>query len=151
MRDAAIAHIHLGRFYQPLADIAVPSRQSPNEQKVNKKIKITGDRLAIDTQATRQIGSIKNLSLVVCQHRPETPEGPGRYARTKLRNVALHIGSDEVAPPIYAEIAGLSQETARKATPNPERLDRSGIDLQARRTGQVPDMKYDPQGFRRFA
>ena len=65
MRDAAIAHINLGRFYQPLSDIAVPSRQSPNEQEVNQKIEITGDCLAIDTQAARQIGSIKNLSLIV--------------------------------------------------------------------------------------
>ncbi len=56
MSDAAIAHIHLGRFYQPLADIAVPGGQSPNEQQVNKKIQITGDCLAIDTQATVALG-----------------------------------------------------------------------------------------------
>ena len=74
MRDAAIAYIHLGRFYQPSADIAVPSRQSPNEQEVNKKVKITGDCLAIDTQTTGQIGSIKNLSLVMRQHCPEPPK-----------------------------------------------------------------------------
>lgn len=63
MRDAAIAHIHLGRFHQPLADISVPGRQPPNEQEVNQKIKITCDRLSIDAQATPQVGSIEILSL----------------------------------------------------------------------------------------
>src|SRR6185436_7083027 len=58
MRDPAIADIHLGRFYQPLADISVPRRQSPNEEEVNKQIKITGDCLPVDTQAARQIGSV---------------------------------------------------------------------------------------------
>ena len=57
----------------------MPGRQSPNEQEVNQKIKITGNRFAIDGQTASQIGGIQNLSLIVRQHRPESSKRLSRY------------------------------------------------------------------------
>src|SRR6266568_3688510 len=130
MRDATIAHIHLGGLDQPLAGIPVPGRQSSNKQEVNKKIKIAGYRFAIDGQAARQSGGIQNLSLVVGQHRPEAAKCLSRYARPELGDVALQVRSDKITPPLQAEIVRLCQETARKATPDPECIDHNGVDLQ---------------------
>ena len=49
MRYASVAYIYLGRLDQPLPDISVPGRQPANDQEIDKKVEITGDRLAIDS------------------------------------------------------------------------------------------------------
>ena len=80
MRYTSVAHVDFGRLNQPLSDISVPGRQPTNNQEVDKEVEITGDRLAIDSQTARQIGSIQNLRLVMCQHRPEASKRLSRYA-----------------------------------------------------------------------
>jgi hypothetical protein len=88
--DAAIAHIDPGRLDQPLAKIPMPGRQASDEQEVNQEInqeiKITGNRFAIESQASRQGGGIQNLSLIVRQHGPESPQCLSRYAGSKLKS-----------------------------------------------------------------
>src|SRR5580658_2849334 len=130
VRDAAIAHIDLGRLDQPFANIPMPGRQSPDKQQVNQKIKITGNGFAIDGQTTRQGSGIQNLSLIVRQHGPESPQRLSRYARAKLRNIALQIGSNKIPSPEQTGVVGFRQKASRKSTPNPERLKRGRIDLQ---------------------
>jgi len=108
--DTAVAHIYLGRLDQPLADIPMPGRQTPNQQRVSSKIKITGDCFAIDGQTARQIGGIRNLNLVVRQHRPESPQRLSRYAGPELPDVALQTGANKIAPPEQADVIRFGQK-----------------------------------------
>ena len=119
MRYASVAYIYLGRLDQPLPDISVPGRQPANNQEIDKKVEIPGDRLAIDSQAPRKIGGIQKLRLVMCQHRPVASKRLSRYAQSELRNVALQVGSYKIAPPLHAEIVGFRQKTAWKTAPDP--------------------------------
>ena len=54
------------------------------------------------------------------EHGPETPQCLGGNAGTELRDIALQICADEVAPPFHAEIVGRGEKAARKAAAHPE-------------------------------
>jgi len=59
VHNAAVAHINLGRFHQPLAGVVVPGRQTTHQQQIHQQIEVTGNGLAVHAQRACQIGGIQ--------------------------------------------------------------------------------------------
>ncbi|KSV89575.1 hypothetical protein N184_27275 [Sinorhizobium sp. GL28] len=60
---------------------------------------------------------------MMCQHRPEPPEGFGRDSRAELGDVALQVCSYEVLPPTRAGPIVDGEKAVREASSDPERVD----------------------------
>ncbi len=67
--------------------------------------------------------------MIMGQHRPEATECLGWNAPTKLGDIPLEIGRDELIPPTHAGVVGASEKRVWKSAPQPESVDRPGIDI----------------------
>ena len=96
MYRTGVAYIKFRRLDKTLPGVDMLRFQPSHQQQSHQQVNISVDGRDRDLQAGRKPEGIQQLTLVVGEHGPQSPQGFSRYARTKLRHIALKTGADEI-------------------------------------------------------
>ena len=77
------------RVDEAFAGIAVPRRQTPHHQEIDRQIEVTGNRLAIGADPASERRRVEQQGLIMGEPRPEPLQCFSWHARPELRDVAF--------------------------------------------------------------
>lgn len=98
----------------------VPGGTSSNQEQGGEQVKVVIHRFDIDPQVFGKSTDVEQTALLVGENGPETAERFGRDARSKGRDVAFQVGSDEILAPFEAAGFIFGKTAFRKTTSYPQ-------------------------------
>ena len=119
MEQSAIADVNFWCTDKALFSIRSPWLKATDEQKIHHDVEITGNGMAADTEAARELCGVQHLALVVSQHLPVSAQSLRWDTRAKDRHVALKIGLDECGAPTETILVAGGEEAVREAAAHP--------------------------------
>ena len=102
VQNAGVTKVDLGCLDLPLTDILKPGRKDPDHIGTGKNVQVTSSRVFGGAERPGKLGCIPDLTMVMSDHCPETPQSLGWNRNTELRNITFEKGSDKVIAPDHA-------------------------------------------------
>ena len=118
MHEPTVAHVHLGRFHQPLAEIRMPRRKPSNEQQTDEQVDVRFGGFDIHVKIAREVRDIEQSALMVCQHRPQLAHATDGDSWSEERNVALEVCANKIVSPAQTACVAGRQKAFRRSPAN---------------------------------
>ncbi len=102
VEQTTVADIYLGCLDLTLFQVFKPWRQNPDHVSTGKDIEISPCRILGRGKRSGGFGRISHLTMIMGDHRPESPECFRRDGDAKLGDISFKKGSDKVFAPLNA-------------------------------------------------
>src|SRR5881409_1224577 len=120
VKETRIGDVDLRRLHLALAKVRRPWLQNADDESRSENVEIAAHGMVRYAERARELGAVPDLTVVVREHRPETPQGRRGNGEPELRQISFEKGADEVVSPLSARAERSCREGPRKASPEPQ-------------------------------